>query len=458
MPKRKKKKHIYDPVTSLQFMSLLPELEEMARTLYELSCAGSKPLWSKMTGPEDISGNIEFRKEFPASSHAGMSKAQAIIVDHLRAGQPMSDSHHVLFRSIADAIGWQLINMQLCYARRFYKGHDQPSIGQCNFDSAVFAAENHMKENPGSVALISDLTSFVQVGDLLTISNVGQQNIIEVKEGDKNKAISGALKFYSESGCDRFLQHFMQSEGPGVAKQMGRMARQIGRMAHVVETMTKGISEDPDEQITVNIPDAMVVIEEWQEDLQNTMLTSKEKGWAINVIDGAIFIGCYSEQKMRLAGHIVFNGWFDQCGGTSQSPRTTLLSSLNHPLALPIFNMQINNDLKFDSLFGRIHVCIGFSVDGFLSQCEKSGLKVRSATNKEAAKADQVGQRPYRHNGKAIFVGDGKNELMLMDGIFLRAMHHFQRPVHLIKAMLLQMAENPPNKAIQADAFGAADF
>ena len=398
-----------------------------------------------MTGPEDFSVNTELRKEFFTTSHAGMSEAQTIIIDNLRSGKAKSDSHSILFRGIADAIAWQLLNMQLCYARRFFKGHDQPNIGQCNFVSVVFAAESYIRENPGSMALIADLTSFVQVGDLLTMSNEGQQGLIEVKEGEKNKKVSDALKFYTDSGCDHFLHLFAESEGQMTMKQMGRMVRQIGRMAHVAEIMSKGVSEDPDNKLTVNIPDEMIIIETWEDVLQDTMLASKDRGWAINVIDESVFIGCYSEEKMRLAGNIIFNGWFDQCGGTPQCPRGSLLSSIIHPLALPIFNVQINNDLKFDTLFGRIHVCIGFNVEGFLGQCKKAGLDVRFATNKEATKADQQGQKPYRHKGKAIFVGDGENELLLMDGIFLRAMYHHQRPISLIKHILLHMKKESPN-------------
>ena len=430
-------------------MSLSHGLEDLAKNLFELSCAGSRSVWPKMTGLEDVSGNIESRKKFLTASHAGMSEAQSIIIDNLRSGKSISVSHHVLFRGIADAIAWQLINMQLCYARRFFKGHDQPNIDQCNFDSVVFAAESHMSDNPGSIALISDLTSFVQVGDLLTMSNIGQQGIIEVKEGEKNKEISDALKFYSESKCDLFLHLFAESEGQLTMKQMGRMARQIGRMAHVAEVMSKGVSEDPDKKMMVYIPDEMIDTETWYDVLQDTMLASKDRGWAINTIDDSIFIGCYSEEKMRLAGHIFFNSWFDQCGATPQCPRGSLFSSMIHPLAFPVFNLQISNDLKFDTLFGRIHVCIGFNVEGFLGQCEKSGLEVRFATNKEATKADQTGIKPYRHKGKAIFVGDGQSEQLIMDGIFLRAMYHHQRPINLIKNILLQMRQESPNKLLQ---------
>lgn len=458
MPKKKRMKSQYDPITTLRFMSLLPELEDLAKNLYDLSCAGSKSVWGKLTNPEDFSSNIELRKEFMSAAHEGMSEAQAIIVNTLRSGQSLSDSHRVLFRGIADAIGWQLINMQLCYARRFFRGQDQPSIDHCNFDSVVFVAENYIKDNPGSIALISDLTSFIQVGDLLTMSNVGELGIIEVKEGEKNEKITDALKFYAESGCDHFLHLFAQSEGNRSLKQMGRMVRQMGRMNHVAEVMSKGMSEDPDEGMTVNIPDELVVIETWESILQDTMLKSKEKGWAINVIDGSVFVGSYSEENMRLAGNVIFNSWFDQCGGTAQCPRTTLLNSMTHPLALPVFNMQIVNELKFDTLFGRNHVCIGFSVEGFLDQCKKCGLETRFATNKEATKADQKGMNPYRHKGKAVYVGDGHNELMIMDGIFLRAMHHLQSPISLIKNILLQMRQERLNMQAHTDASGAGDL
>ena len=96
-------------------------------------------------------------------------------------------------------------------------------------------------------------------GIQLVLNTDGLKNAICLKEGEKNEKITDALKFYAKSGCDHFLHLFSKSEGHRSLKQMGRMVRQMRRMNHVAEVMSKGISEDPDEGKTVNIPDELAV-------------------------------------------------------------------------------------------------------------------------------------------------------------------------------------------------------
>jgi hypothetical protein len=207
-------------------------------------------------------------------------------------------------------------------------------------------------------------------------------------------------------------------------------------MSHVNEVMSRGSSEDPDTKQKVIIPDSFVVIDSWEDELVSTVDEAMGKGWAINVIDDCLFLGCYIKGPMRMAGHIAFNSWFDGCGGTPKCPRATLLDAMTHPLAMPVFNLTLPPEIKFDVLFGRKHICIGFNVEAFLGQCAKAGMTVRFATNKEVSRADQMGNPPYRHNSNAVFIGNGTTELLLMDGIFLRAIHHMQRPISIIKAIL----------------------
>ncbi|MNL88992.1 hypothetical protein D3C87_2190580 [compost metagenome] len=69
---------------------------------------------------------------------------------------------------------------------------------------------------------------------------------------------------------------------------------------------------------------------------------------------------------------------------------------------------------------------------------------MREATNKEASKMDQQGSPPYRHNGKAIFIGNEQREMMLLDGIILRVLFHSQRPVETIQAILNNAHELDP--------------
>lgn len=440
---RKRKKHQYDPSVTLRPMALSGDIEELARKLYELACCGSRSVWKEINNPESLKENPETRREFFEASHKGMRDAQEIIVDFIQSNEELTPSHDVLFRGIADSIAWQLIGQQLCYARRLFKGQSQPDLSNSNFSSVVFAANNLVKNQSGGMALISDLTTFIQVGDLLTMSPTGELGLVEVKEGKKNKSIGNFMEFYLQHGCDRSLYYFAQQEGQHSVKQLGRMIRQVGRMAHVSEIMTKGVSVDPDTSHKVKIPEDFIFIDSWDDELNSTLIKSETKGWAISVIDECLFLGCYSEDSMKMAGHVLFNGWFDSCGGTLSCPRSLLIDGMQHPLATPLFNLNIPEEMKFNILFGRMQVCIGINVDSFLVQCKRKELQVRFASNKEASRLDKMGTHPFRHKGKAIYIGNGNTEMVLMDGIFLRAMFHGQRPIHLIKSILNRLEESP---------------
>ena len=113
------------------------------------------------------------------------------------------------------------------------------------------------------------------------MSSDGRFGIIEIKEGKKNRAISEFLEFYLESGCERSLYYFAQQEGIESVKQLKRMMRQVQRMSHVSEVMSKGSSQDPDEKISVIIPDDFIVINTWEEELVSAVDEANGKGWAI---------------------------------------------------------------------------------------------------------------------------------------------------------------------------------
>ncbi|MEF9673406.1 hypothetical protein QNM99_19165 [Pseudomonas sp. PCH446] len=172
------------------------------------------------------------------------------------------------------------------------------------------------------------------------------------------------------------------------------------------------------------------------DELNEVLDTSDSKGWALNIIDDCLHVASYSQNTALGKGHGVFNMWFDESGGTANCPRVRLLDSMSHPLAPPVFNLNISDEHKFDILFGRKNVCIGLNVGAFLKKLGEVGFNVRHGTNKESSMLDQQGFPPYRHDGKAIYIGNGQQEMTLMDGVFLRVLFHNQSPVGTIQAIL----------------------
>lgn len=340
-------------------------------------------------------------------------------------------------------MAWQLIGNQLCYARRYYKGHKPVDLKNSNFNSVILAANNFADRDPGSFALISDLTSFIQVGDLITIGSLGGVTIAEVKEGKKNHEILEFMEFFMKSGCSRSFYYFAQQHGESGVKQLQRMFRQAERMSHVSEVLIKGTSIDPDTKDNIHIPDEYVYTGDWTGELNALLDESDSKDWALDIVDGCLFIGSYSSKAMMGAGHLAFNMWLDQSQGSPSGPRVRLSDTMINPLALPVFNWNISTEHKFDILFGRKNVCIGLNIPMLIERLQKEGLTVRNATNKEASKLDQLGAPPYRHNGKAFFIGNGQQEMAFLDGIFMRVLFHGQRPIETIKAILNAPRDTP---------------
>lgn len=432
---KSKNREPHDPFKSLFPQQLRPELENLAHDLYELSLKGSKPLWSELSG-ESFKGNPELQEKFLTASHKGMNETQKKIVEIVRSDEPLTESHQILFRGVADAMAWQFIGHQLCHARRFYKEHPPVNLKESNFDSVVFCAEEMAKKNPGSMSIISDLTNFVQIGDLLTMDSRGGLTIVEVKEGRKNHEIMEFMNFFKDTPCPHAFEHFAKEHGKSGVKQLQRMVRQQERMGHVTEVMSAGKSRDPDTEQLISIPDEFVYIDQWDDELNEVLEGSDAKGWDLKVIDDCFFIGAYSKDTMNGFGHLAFNTWFDGFEGGVESPRFRLNDSMIIPLALPVFNLNISEKHKFDLLFGRKNVCLGLNITAFLAKLESGGIKVREATNKEASQMEQRGIHPYRWNGKAIYLGEGKDEMLLMDGIFMRIFFHGQRPIETIQAIL----------------------
>jgi hypothetical protein len=367
----------------------------------------------------------ELREQFYSSANQGMMSAQDDIVAIVLSGEKIDFSKELIIRGIADAIAWQLLGNQLAYARRFFKAIAQPDLYNSNFKSVVLAAKESLKSKPNSVSLISDLTSFIQIGDLLECDPKKGLTIIEVKEGAMNAKI-----------CDQALHYFGQQEGEQAIKQLQRMSRQMNRMLYVTSVLSTGNGVDPDTNEQVKIPKPFFPMETWDDQLTHTLKKAHDKGWAIDVIDNCLFLGVYASDHMRIGGHIIFNHWFDNAGGTPECPRSRLIDCMLIPLALPIFSRDIPDDYKFDVLFGRKNVCMGICVEALLEECKRTGYSVRFATNKEQGLLNKTGKKPYKHKGKSVFIGDGVKEVFLMDGIFLRIMFHGQTPMSVIKTMI----------------------
>ena len=416
----------------LRPMAMPAHFEEVAKQLFEEVCCGSRSLWpfepGRMMDPD-------FRANFYRLVHDGMWAAQERFINRIEKGDPMAPGEEGLYRIAMDTVAWQMLESQLCYARRFFREQRQPSLSNSNFESVVLAARELREQNPDSMPLIADLTTFVQIGDIMHFDPHRGMTIAEVKQGEKNHKILKLANFYRHSGCEHFKRRVSEAETSHTVKQMERMLRQMDRMDFAANVLGSGKGKDPDSKWEIHIPEPYMPTEDWDEELNELFEEAAEKGWAINVIDDCLFVGAYAKHMLP-ASPIAFLAWLNEFSSGEFIPAARLIDSVSVPLALPLFAMPTSPERMMDLLFGRLHVCMGISIPGLVAACEKNGFTVRPPKNKRERKwVHETRGEAIRYKGQAIVLERDGKAMIPGTGIFVRCLFHFQRPVSLIKAM-----------------------
>lgn len=419
----------------LRLQTLRPDLEPLARELVELACAGSRELWGELDR-ERMKKDANFRHRFHSLAHTGMFAAQEKMAAHIASGKSLDVSEQLLFRAVADTIAWGMLGGQLCYARRIYKFQRQPDLSQSNFESVLRVARDLREQDPGCMPLITDLTSFVQVGDILSVSANRKTSYIEVKEGEHNKHVLDLAMFYEASGCETFREIVEKTESRKTVKQMERVLRQKARMTYLRDILATGTAKDPDTGETVRIPEPFFKIETWEEALAKLTEEAKEKqSWAYNVT-GPIFMGAYAGDVAQ-RGHVVFLMALSMQGDVEQDFHIIRFADCLHaPLAKPVFSRCLTNEVMMDLIFGRMNVCIAVSIPKLIEDCEMAGMDVRYATRKELGQAKINGANPVIHRGKGLFFSLAGQEMMLLEGVVFRALFHNQQPESVLRHYL----------------------
>lgn len=405
----------------LRPMAIPARFEDDAKSLFEEVCCGSRSLWP--LEPESLKNDVELRTQFYRLAHDGMWAAQERFLNRIASGGPMSPGEDALYRTAMDTIAWQMLERQLCFARRIYRDKKQPSLANSNLESVVRATRYLREQKPGSMPLISDLTTFVQIGDIMMADPHSGISIVEVKEGEKNHEIGKLATFYRQSGCERFKQIVTETETAHTVKQFDRMLRQMDRMDFATNVLGKGYGRDPDSDQEINIPEPYVPMDDWEDRLNQLFDNALDRGWALDVIDECLFVGCYAEEKMRAASPLMFLSWFDKYADGEFIPLARLIDCVGVPLALPVFATPIPPERMLDLLFGRLHVCMGISIPRLVEACEMSGIDVRHPKNKRERKwVHEMRGEAIKYKGQAIVLERDGKMMIPGSGIFVRSL------------------------------------
>ncbi|GEP52801.1 hypothetical protein FNO01nite_34730 [Flavobacterium noncentrifugens] len=395
-------------------------------------------------------------KLFTEKTHEGFKLAQNLIIEEVlyyqallrekkielkenrrqRNKEAAEKSQHIIdviehrlntYFHIADGIAWQLIGGEIHVSRRLYIGESTKTLDSSNLDHAIKVA-NEINKSPENFALLSDLTHFVQIGDLLvrTDKNVG---IMELKEGAVNEKIADLIKkMHDPEFPIEELKSEISSYDKNTTKQLDRVLRQQERAFRAIEVINKDEGDDPKtgEKITVSTPKNPTIT--YSSEFQNLHEKLESSVWAYNVIDrGCLHIGLYRDEGRIMAGFTI-KGILEN---ETENHIIIDFISIAGNVSEPLFAKPLPPDFMIDILTGDLKLIIGLNIDALIQIFKDTGFEVKLLTEKETMKLKQkekmkviftVNKRAIQitnpENDKSMLVGGGIISKILYDSIY----------------------------------------
>lgn len=326
-----------------------------------------------------------------------------------------------IVRHLADTIAYQMLQGQLHIMRRLYmEVGGNISLSNSNFQSVLAVAEE-INSKPGNMALITDLTGYIQTGDLLCLID-GRLVIGEVKEGSKNLHILEILKEIQEEGKsaeDAKEKHKLDDYS---YKQLKRNIRQQEVMKMVSEIINTDKGTDPltNEPFKFLTPDGAAP-RYFAELHEQKKYLDKSNMLSYNVIDDCLYIGMYKGPFRFMGAKILQSMYNKPDGNYAAMDMFKITESVNKP----IFFLPFEKEFIFDILFGRIKLLFILDLDDYMKVFSKVGYKAEWGTTKETTKAKEIinkrmsGMLVYKNRGIKIKVDDD-NDIWLFNGNLLK--------------------------------------
>lgn len=353
---------------------------------------------------------------------ANINKDKVLIKKYLEENEILDFKERVL-RKLADSIAWQILK-ENHIVRRFCISKNLQAIQPSNLRREKETIDRYNDENPLSFALLSDITSFIQIGDALIIdfSKGCRRYVVELKDGEINKKIRQAVDSFYETGeCERYLENFKKENDAKTVKQFERMMKQDLRGERLTDIIKKGKGIDPVGN-RLEIPDPIFPTKHFEEYIIKLLSEVDTVGYSLGCIDNCLHIGVYSSSHPDPKG--IFKCLMESMNikYPIYSFRTTLLNQV----AFPPFILPMPEEQRFDLVFGRKLILLCLDLDEWMKLGKHFGLDLKwldRSKSSEVIKKLKPLSDLIKHENRVIHISYGENELYF-GGILLTQVYY----------------------------------
>jgi hypothetical protein len=489
----------------------LPPFEPTLSRLYELALRnGFAALEKEGYGYADFMGNPSIRRKFLQACHYGYDLAQRQIAglviemekDAKRLTQEVKEhrrnrdqvnaknivnriqvirNRQLTLRRLVDSILFTIIEQQNWLFRRFTVDMQVHNIDPDVLGRTVQIAVDRNRDDRMKFSLVSDLSTVVQIGDLVEIDLTSEKErkwrVIELKEGQVNEKLAGLIdreKPENRIDLPEKLKSTLSDKAVKQARRMVKQGRRMDELKRIVET-DRGM--DPQiETETIMTPDTLS-LDSYEREIEQVYKRSKEKGTAALEISGCLrILGIRHDvakgQGRNMAAHQFFHiaNRKAPCAfsgeGTEEArheeyhnmkavPYFVNLTdySLNVSIADPIFVWRDRN-MVFDLVMGRVLIFVQFDFEAFFRVAQDHGIKIRWITGKEADEIKKFSMRVPGTDAWGVLAElPGGERITLLPGFLGRPFTNCVPPkqlIQMIKDWPEQLAKSDPDKTLES--------
>jgi len=331
-----------------------------------------------------------------------------------------------ILRHFADFIAWQMIGSHPYRARTFYSGNKyRPDLTSTNLEAVIGAVEYMLLEDPRSFGLITDLTTFIDIGDILWVRDEALF-VVEVKSGAKQRVVNQLIKkMYDQSY--QLGPKDLDGFTPSMLTQAKRTMEQHRKGSVLINYLRDEKGKDPFTGENRYLYEVATPQEHYFEDILKVLQLASKEGFAETTIEGIIGVAVFKAEYTPKAL------MFDPPSHAVQDQLLIedYLSQIYIPIREPLFYKPISRELIFDILFRKLRVILTLDLDKLIAFFNEGGLKTQWLSTKESFKYKEEKQpksRPFFLHNRVIQLKTENLDIVLGDTFVIKLLFDNVKP------------------------------
>jgi hypothetical protein len=369
----------------------------------------------------------------------------------------------ITLRRLVDSILFAMVYAQNWLFRRFTIDLTIHDVDPVVLQRTIRLAAERNRDNRMAFNLVSDLSTVVQIGDLIEIDLTAERarkwRVVELKEGRMNEVLSGLIAREAAQPAEAVVETVKGAIGEKAGKQAQRMMRQARRLRELERIVDSDCGIDPLINMETVMTANTVTLDDYRSQIERVYTKARREGCAAAELDGCLRIvgitrDAANDCARGIAGHQFFHmahrerdcALSKHSDASARSKEEDMLKTvpyfvdvvdynLRTPISDPIF-MLSPHEMVFNLILERVRIFVQFDCEAFFHLAERDGIKMGWVRGNEAESIKKLSMRFPGTDAWGAFAELPSGERMtLLVGFLCRPYANFATPRQMISMM-----------------------